>query len=88
MAKCCETAEGKTDPYMTPRTAMSWISNVARILFFSPIVQQLTSEGNMRRRSLKADPIGDMQMTRWMHDRTRVTYCAKIFTFVGGIRFL
>lgn len=51
-------------------------------------MQQLTREGNIRRRSRNADPIGDMQMTRWMQDRTLVTYCAKMLTFVGGIRFL
>lgn len=54
----------------------------------SPMVQQLTREGNILSRSLKADPMGDMQMTRWMQDRTLVTYWAKMLTFVGGIRFL
>lgn len=32
--------------------------------------------------------MGDMQITRWMQDRTLVTYWAKMLTFVGGMRFL
>ena len=55
---------------------------------FSPMVQQLTREGNILSRSRNADPIGDMQITRWMQERTRVTYWAKMLTLVGGIRFL
>lgn len=54
----------------------------------SPIVQQFTKEGNIRNRSLKADPMGDMQMTRWIHERTLVMYWANMLTLVGGIRFL
>lgn len=55
---------------------------------YVPMVQQLTREGNILRRSRKADPMGDMQITRWMQERTLVTYWAKILTFVGGMRFL
>ena len=38
------------------------------------MVQQLTREGNIRSRSLNAEPMGDMHITRWMQDRTLVTY--------------
>lgn len=36
------------------------IPSVTRV----PIVQQLTREGNILRRSRNADPMGDMQITR------------------------
>lgn len=39
------------------------------------MVQQLTMEGNMRRRVRKASPKGDMQSTMWMLALTRLIYC-------------
>lgn len=39
------------------------------------IVQQLTMEGNIRRRVRKASPNGDMHSTMWMLVLTRLMYC-------------
>eukprot|EP00964_Phaeocystis_antarctica_P079476 scaffold49524_cov45-Phaeocystis_antarctica.AAC.4 len=37
------------------------------------MVQQLMSEGNMRQRTRKAEPTGDMQRTTCRFSRTRLT---------------
>lgn len=51
------------------------------------IVQQLTREGNILSRVVKALPSGDIAMIRWMFLRTLCRYSEKIFIFVGGSYF-